>query len=145
MPLNTRRARPLPGLATAVCVLLGGHARGAGTAEPPFSAPQSPPAQQSSDDTDSATPLETVIVTGSLIPQRPSQQPVPLTVITAEDMQARGFSTVGEALQQSAFANGSIEGPQTTNGFTPAAQTLSLFGLSPSYVKYLIDGRPMSD
>jgi iron complex outermembrane receptor protein len=145
MPLTTRRSWLLPGLAIAACVLLGGHARDARSADPPSSAPQSTPPQQSSEDTDSETPLETVIVTGSLIPQRPSQQPVPLTVITAEDMQARGFSTVAEALQQSAFANGSVEGPQTTNGFTPAAQTLSLFGLSPSYVKYLIDGRPMSD
>ena len=32
-----------------------------------------------------------------------------------------------------------------TGGFTPGAKTLSLFGLSPSYVKYLIDGRPMVD
>jgi hypothetical protein len=52
---------------------------------------------------------------------------------------------VAEALQQSVFATDSVEGPQFTDGFTPGAQTLSLFGLDPGFVKYLIDGRPMSD
>ena len=94
---------------------------------------------------DAESSLETVIVTGSLIPQAAAETAIPLTVITAEDLQTRGFGTVADALQQSSFATGSVEGPQFTNGFTPGAQTLSMFGLSPSYVKYLIDGRPMSN
>ena len=42
------------------------------------------------------------------------------------------------------FSTGSIQNSQTTNSFTPGAKTLSLFGLPVGYVKYLIDGRPMS-
>jgi len=89
--------------------------------------------------------LEEIIITGSLIPQSRAQVAAPLTVITAQDMQERGFATVAEALQHSSLATGSVQGPQPDNGPTAAAKTLSLFGLSPSYVKYLIDGRPMTD
>jgi outer membrane receptor protein involved in Fe transport len=89
--------------------------------------------------------LETIVVTGSLIPQSQGELAQPLTIITSEEMQSRGFSTVAEALQQSSFATGSVGGPQSTNGFTPGALTLSMFGLDPSFTKYLIDGRPMSD
>lgn len=100
-----------------------------------------PAAEESTGDKE----LESVVVTGTLIPQAKVETTVPVTTITAADMQARGFASVADALQQSTFATGSVQGPQFSNGFTPGAQTLSLFGLSPSYVKYLIDGRPMSD
>ena len=93
----------------------------------------------------STGPLEEVVVTGTLIPDA-QQKPIalPLTVITLEDMQQRGFTSVADALEQSTFATGGVEGPQFTNGFTPGARTLSMFGLPPGYVKYLLDGRPMS-
>jgi len=89
--------------------------------------------------------LDEIVVTGSLIPRARTETAVPTATITAEDLKERGFATVADALQQSAFSSGSVQGAQFTGGFTPGAQTLSLFGLSPSYVKYLIDGRPMSD
>jgi outer membrane receptor protein involved in Fe transport len=89
--------------------------------------------------------LDEVVVTGSLIPQVRAETSTPVTVITAEDIQAKGFETVAEALQHSSFATGSIQGPQTSGSFTQGAQTISLFGLSPSYTKYLIDGRPLAD
>ena len=89
--------------------------------------------------------LDEVVVTGSLIPQQRAETSTPVTVITAEDIQAKGFETVAEALQHSSFATGAVQGPQFINGFTPGVQTLSLFGLSPSYTKFLIDGRPLSD
>ena len=102
-------------------------------------------ADQSPEANDGAQELQTVVVTGSLIPQATDDQSAPMTVITGEQMVERGFASVAEALQQMTNANGSVEGPQFTNGFTPGAQTLSMFGLSPSYVKFLINGRPMSD
>jgi len=89
--------------------------------------------------------LDEVVVTGSLIPQVRAETSTPVTVITAEDIQEKGFETVAEALQHSSFATGAVQGPQFVNGFTPGVQTLSLFGLSPSYTKFLIDGRPLSD
>ncbi|MEP6546419.1 MAG: TonB-dependent receptor [Gammaproteobacteria bacterium] len=89
--------------------------------------------------------LEEIVVTGSLIPQLRAQTATPVTVITAEDIQIKGFSSVADALQHTSFATGSVQGAQYTGGFTQGAKTLSLFGLSPSYTKYLIDGRPIAD
>jgi outer membrane receptor protein involved in Fe transport len=89
--------------------------------------------------------LEEVVVTGSLIPQVRVETATPVTVISAEQIQSRGFSDIAEALQRTSFSTGSVQGGQYTGGFTQSAKTLSMFGLAPSYVKYLIDGRPMID
>ena len=118
-------------LASVALVLGGGLARPASAADAAAAAP-----------TDK---LEEVVVTGSLIPQTEKETAQPLTVITPDDIQQKGFASVADALQHTSFATGSVQGPQSVNGFTPGAQTLSLFGLSPSYTKYLIDGRPIAD
>lgn len=93
----------------------------------------------------SATTLDRVTVTGSLIPQSQIETSTPVTVITANDIQARGFSSVSEVLQQSSFATGGVQGSQSSASFTQGAETISLFGLPPGYTKYLIDGRPMAN
>src|SRR5690606_14262319 len=67
----------------------------------------------------------------------------PVMVITAEDIAARGFTGVADALQKSTFATGSFQGSQTSASFTQRAETISMFGLSVGYTKFLIDGRPM--
>jgi iron complex outermembrane recepter protein len=89
--------------------------------------------------------LEEVIVTGSLIPQVRAETSQPLTVITAEDIETKGFASIADAVQRSSFATGNIQNPQESNQFTPGAQVVSFFGLSPSYTKLMIDGRPMAD
>jgi len=96
-------------------------------------------------DTRAAKKLEAVTVTGSLIPQSQIETATPITTITSQDLKARGFSSVAEALQQSSFATGSVQGSQQSAGFTQGAQTLSMFGLPVGFVKYLIDGRPMGN
>ncbi|MDA3877937.1 MAG: Plug domain-containing protein, partial [Halothiobacillus sp.] len=88
---------------------------------------------------------ETINVTGSLIPQTEIETSTPVVTITAQDIKARGFSTVAEALQATSFATGSVQGQQSSASFTQGAETVSLFGLSPSYVKYLIIGLPMGN
>ncbi len=93
----------------------------------------------------SATTLDRVTVTGSLIPQSQIETFTPVTVITADDIQSRGFNTVADVLQQSSFSTGAVQGGQTSASFTQGAETISLFGLNPGYVKYLIDGRPMAN
>src|SRR4030095_4015093 len=52
---------------------------------------------------------------------------------------------VQDALHQSSFATGGVQGNQTSASFTQGAETNSLFGLNPGYTKYLIDGRPMAN
>ena len=88
--------------------------------------------------------LDKVTVTGSLIPQTTLETFTPVTIISAEDIQARGFNNVAEVLQGSSFSTGGVQNNQSSASFTQGAETLSLFGLSASYVKYLIDGRPMA-
>lgn len=96
-------------------------------------------------DASKAKRLQAVTVTGSLIPQTAIETATPITTITAQEMKSRGFTTVAEALQQSSFATGSVQGSQTSASFTQGAQTLSMFGLPVGFVKYLIDGRPMGN
>jgi iron complex outermembrane receptor protein len=89
--------------------------------------------------------LNEVVVTGSLIPTTDVSIQTPVTVISNEDIQAKGFTDIAEALQRSAFATGSVINAQATNSFTPAAKVVSLFGLDVSFTKYLIDGRPIAN
>ncbi len=90
-------------------------------------------------------PIEEVVITGSLIPHVREVTAVPTSTISADDLLNKGYVSVADALQQQVYSTGSVQGAQFSGGFTPGVQTLSLFGLSPSYVKYLIDGRPMAD
>lgn len=92
-----------------------------------------------------AKKLQAVTVTGSLIPQSQIETAQPVTTITAQDIKAKGFSTVAEALQATSFAVGSVQGQQNTNSFTTGAEAVSLFGLPVGFTKYLIDGRPMGN
>jgi iron complex outermembrane recepter protein len=89
--------------------------------------------------------LEEVVVTGSLIPQVRAEISTPVTVITAADIDTKGFVSVADALQHTSFATGAVQGAGYSGGFTQGIKTFSLFGLSPSYTKILIDGRPLAD
>ena len=86
-----------------------------------------------------------VIVTGSLIPQTEKETFQPITVITADDIKARSFNSIEEVLSASNMATGGLQGNQSSGSFTQGAQTVSLFGLPPGYIKFLIDGRPMAN
>ncbi len=92
-----------------------------------------------------ATDLDKVTVTGSLIPQTQLENFTPVTTISAEDIKARGFTSVADVLQKSAFSTGGVQGGQSSASFTQGAETVSMFGLDPGYTKYLIDGRPMAN
>jgi outer membrane receptor protein involved in Fe transport len=92
-----------------------------------------------------AETLDKVVVTGSLIPQTTLETAKPVLVISAEDLKTRGYTNVQDALHQSSFATGGVQGNQTSASFTQGAVTNSLFGLNPGYTKYLIDGRPMAN
>ena len=102
-------------------------------------------AQDGTQDSQDARTLDRVTVTGSLIPQSQIETFTPVTVVTAEDIRARGFASVSEVLQRSSFSTGGVQGAQSSASFTQGAETISMFGLPPGYVKYLIDGRPMAN
>ncbi|KRG69203.1 TonB-dependent receptor [Pseudoxanthomonas dokdonensis] len=102
-------------------------------------------ADTASNDQARATNLDKVTVTGSLIPQTEVETFTPVMTITAEDIQARGFTSVADVLKQSAMSTGGVQGAQSSASFTQGAETIGLFGLDPGYTKYLIDGRPMGN
>ena len=91
-----------------------------------------------------AKKLQVVQVTGSLIPQAQIEGASPVTTVTAKDIEKEGFVDTYDALRSLTVANGSVQDPQSTGGFTPAAKTISLFGLSPDFTLTLLNGRPMA-
>lgn len=92
---------------------------------------------------DKAKNLDTVIVSGSLINNAQIQTATPTYTITAQDMQARGYNSVADVLQNSVFATGTVPGSQTP-GFNQGSQTFSFYGLNPEYTLTLLDGKPIS-
>lgn len=88
--------------------------------------------------------LQVVQVTGSMIPRAQVEGPTPITTITAAQIEKQGFVDTYDALRSLPVANGSVEDPQFTGGFTPGAKTISLFGLSPDFTLTLLNGRPMA-
>lgn len=110
-----------------------------------FSALLMPTAVAFAQDGQSATNLDKVTVTGSLIPQSQIETATQVITISAEDIHARGFNSVVDILRSSSFASGGVQGGETSGSFTQGAETVSMFGLKPSYTKFLINGRPMGN
>ncbi|BDU14940.1 TonB-dependent receptor plug domain-containing protein [Lysobacter auxotrophicus] len=96
-------------------------------------------------DAQSATDIDKVVVTGSLIPQVQIETATPIQSITAEDMQRQGFRDVYDVLRSQPLATGAVQDAQFSGGFTPGAEPISLLGLDPGFTLVLIDGRPMAD
>jgi outer membrane receptor protein involved in Fe transport len=92
---------------------------------------------------ETTTDLDKVTVLGSLIPRAQVETSSPLMTITSEEIKNRGFSSVADALQNATVNTGAINNASINMNDTWAVKTLSLFGLDPSYTKFLIDGRPL--
>lgn len=92
-----------------------------------------------------AAELDAVVVTGSRIKRAEIEGPAPVVVITAEDIEKEGFSTVYEALNTLTQFTGSVQNELTQNGFTPNASFINLRGLGPGYQLILINGRRAAD
>lgn len=89
--------------------------------------------------------LDTVTVSGSLISNADIQTATPTFTITANDIRARGFNNLSDALQNSVLATGPVQGPQAARSFTQGAQPISLFGLGPQFMLILLDGKPVAN
>jgi iron complex outermembrane recepter protein len=109
-----------------------------------LAAPADQPTSTDKTATKNETTLPEVVISGSLIPTASKELATPVTVISTEDLQNKGFADIAEALQRTSYATGSIQNGQFNGGFTVGAKVLSLFGLLPQYTKFLIDGRPMA-
>ena len=100
---------------------------------------------EQAEEADEPTDLGRVVVTGSRIGRAEIEGPAPVTIITAEDLEVQGFSTVYDALNTLTQFTGSVQNELTQSGFTPNASFLNLRGLGPGYQLVLINGRRTAD
>jgi iron complex outermembrane recepter protein len=84
--------------------------------------------------------LEPVLVTGSHIPRILTEGPSPVTIITAEDMTARGFTTVEDAVKSLTQVTGVTQNETMGGTFTQNANSIGLRDLGPGRTLVLIDG-----
>ncbi len=131
-------------LASAICASLfvAGTAYAQDNTAPQQAQDQSTAAQSTDQN---AKKLQTITVTGSLIPQSQIETANPVITLTAQDMVKQGFTNVYEALRSQPLSTGSVQDSTFSAGFTPGAETISLLALSPDFTLFLIDGRPMAD
>src|SRR3546814_6044169 len=101
----------------------------------------------SSDLEPETTELPAVQVTGSRIPRAQIEGPSPISVITAEQISASGFTTMPEVMGSMTQNNGATQSPQSTSNsdFTPGPQQADLRGLGPNHTLVLVTGRPAAD
>src|SRR3546814_8462627 len=78
----------------------------------------------SSDLEPETTELQAVQVTGSRIPRAQIEGPSPISVITAEQISASGFTNMPEVMRSMTQNNGATQSPQSISNsdFTPGAQ-----------------------
>ncbi len=97
----------------------------------PVSAAQEAPA---------ATPNDVIVVTGSRSPGRLAlEASAPISVVTADDLQSRGFGDLSRSLQ---YLEPSLNYPRSATTATSAnSRALTLRGLSPDQTLILINGK----
>ncbi len=114
---------------------------GAPTAAPATATPLAPAAAPAS------PTVQEVVVTGSILRRKLSDTDAPVTVLTAQDLDVRGITTMADAVQGLA-ANGAATLPNsfTANGaFAAGASAASLRGLTTAATLTLIDGMRTAD
>lgn len=132
-PLSLRKARLLAGAASAAAFL--------SLVGAPAFAQDNPAAGQADQAADSASGSD-IVVTGSLFRRTDTETPSPVTVLTNDDIEKRGITTVQGAIQTLSANNG----PALTNSFTAngafagGASSISLRGLTTSSTLVLFDG-----
>ncbi|BBN81495.1 membrane protein [Pseudoalteromonas sp. A25] len=89
--------------------------------------------------------IERIVTTGSRISRADVEGPSPIVVLSAQDIDAKGFSNVYEALQSLSSATGSTQGQGITNSFTPNAETVNLRGMGANRTLVLLNGRRVAN
>ncbi len=93
------------------------------------------------------TDMQAVQVTGSRIPRAQVEGPAPISVITAADIQAGGFTSVPDVMQSLTQNGGQTQSQQSAGGadFSPGAQQVDLRALGPNHTLVLVNGRRIAD
>lgn len=84
--------------------------------------------------------LKTIMVTGSLIPQIDVETAAPVQVITAQQIQRSGFTSVSAVVRSISADNSGTLPTSFANGFASGASGVALRGLNVGSTLVLIDG-----
>jgi len=109
-------------------------------------AAQENPQNQNATAPDKAVDLDRVMVTGSRIKRSEIEGPSPVTIISAQQIEKEGFTTVFDVLNTLSQNNGTVQNELNSNGgFTPNGSPVNLRGLGPGRTLLLINGRRAAD
>lgn len=113
------------------------------------STPAGTPAQKQ-DNAQNAKQLQTVTVTGSALPRIDAETPSPVTVITAQQIQRSGLTTLSDVVRAVSADNSGSVPNAFSNGFAAGSSGVALRGLTVNSTLVLIDGHrnanyPVSD
>lgn len=92
-----------------------------------------------------ATDLDRVSVTGSRIARANVEGPAPVVVITSQEIQRQGFTTVWESLGTLNQFTGNAQNETDVTGQSPNGQFINLRGLGPGYQLILLNGRRIAE
>jgi iron complex outermembrane receptor protein len=95
------------------------------------------------DETDELAVQEKITVTGSRIKRADYEGPLPVTVITREEIDASGEISVAEVLRTQTF-NSFGSDKQQSGSSSGSVNTISMRGLGPWYTLVLVNGRRMA-
>jgi len=123
-------------LARSVAVIFGGSA---------FALAAIPQAAAQDQSTTQPQQLERVTVTGSNIKRTDAEGVAPVQVITREQIERSGQSTVAELIRSISANSGNSYNETFTNSFSPGASGISLRGLSQKNTLVLLNGRRVAN
>ena len=104
----------------------------------------------SAQDADEATEeevkkLDKVVITGSRIARTQIEGPSPIVIISRDQIDREGFTTVQGVLKSLTQASGIVQNEMLGGSFTQNANSIDLRSLGPGRLLILIDGRRASD
>jgi len=92
------------------------------------------------------TPIQEVVVTGSLIKRPSAETTEAVTIVTADSLKDQGITTIEQAVQQiSAAQNGQFNTASTTTWYSGGGSLANLRGLGPSKTLVLLDGQRLAN
>ena len=87
-----------------------------------------------------ATKLQTVVVTGSMIPRTEIEGPAPVVSLTGEQIKAQGFTTLWEFLDSLPQVGQQSEDPAAWGSTSVNARSINLRNIGPGFSLLMIDG-----
>ncbi|MDP2136748.1 MAG: TonB-dependent receptor [Candidatus Didemnitutus sp.] len=100
-----------------------------------------PAAPKPADEKDSALELEKFEVTGSRVKRLDTETPAPVVAYKMADIEAKGYTNIGDFIQSLPFNTGSANSIYQTASFTRGAATANPRGLGSQRFLTLVDGR----